>query len=314
MMKIVYAGAPEFSVAPLKSLSEAGFRVIAVVTQPDKPVGRKAVLTPTPLKSYALSQGIPAYDFAKIREHAAELRALGADVMITCAYGQLLTQEVLDAFPAGVYNIHASLLPRWRGASPIQHAILAGDTQTGVTVMKTDIGLDTGDMLLCEKTPVLPDDTAGTLSEKLSSLGGECIVRAMKELEAGAAAFAKQDGARATVCKKIGKEDCLTDFARPAEEVCRLIRAMNPSPLAYAFLKGKLVNFYFAEPCGAQADAAAAPGEVVRADKTGVYVAAGGGCVKITELQLEGGKRMRAADAVNGRKIAAGDIFAKERA
>ena len=311
-MRIVYAGAPEFSVAPLKSLTDAGFCVVAAVTQPDKPVGRKAILTPTPLKSYALSQGIPVYDFAKIREHVSELLALGADVMVTCAYGQLLTQEVLSAFPKGVYNIHASLLPRWRGASPIQHAILAGDEKTGVTVMKTDIGLDTGDMLLCEEMAVSPADTAATLSEKLSLLGGGCIVRALKELEAGTAVFTKQDGARATLCKKIRKEECVVNFSRPAKEVCDLIRAMNPSPLAYAFVNGKLVNFYFAEPC--ECAESAETGRVVRADKTGVYVAAGGGCVKITELQLEGGKRMRAADAVNGRKIAVGDVFAKERA
>lgn len=311
-MRIVYAGAPEFSVAPLKSLTDAGFCAVAAVTQPDKPVGRKAILTPTPLKSYALSQGIPVYDFAKIREHVSELRSFGADVMVTCAYGQLLTQEVLSAFPKGVYNIHASLLPRWRGASPIQHAILAGDEKTGVTVMKTDIGLDTGDMLLCEEMAVSPADTAATLSEKLSLLGGGCIVRALKELEAGTAVFTKQDGARATLCKKIRKEECVVDFSRPAKEVCDLIRAMNPSPLAYAFVNGKLVNFYFAEPC--ECAESAETGRVVRADKTGVYVAAGGGCVKITELQLEGGKRMRAADAVNGRKIAVGDVFAKERA
>ena len=311
-MKIVYAGAPEFSVAPLKSLTDAGFCVVAVVTQPDKPVGRKAVLTPTPLKSYALSQGIPVYDFAKIREHVPELGSLGADVMVTCAYGQLLTQEVLSAFPKGVYNIHASLLPRWRGASPIQHAILAGDEKTGVTVMKTDIGLDTGDMLLCEEAPVLPCDTAATLSEKLSLLGGGCIVRALKELESGTAAFTKQDGTRATLCKKIKKEECAVDFSRTSAEICNLIHAMNPAPLAFSYLRGAPVNLFFAQPAEAERAEGARAGEVVRADKTGIYVRAGEGIVRILELQAAGGKRMRAADFVNGRKVAVGDVFSKE--
>ena len=309
MMKIVYAGAPEFSVAPLQSLMDAGFCAVAVVTQPDKPFGRKAVLTPTPLKKYAESAGIPVYDFPKIRDHAAELRAIGADVMVTCAYGQLLTQEVLDAFPQGVYNIHASLLPRWRGASPIQHAILAGDERTGVTVMKTALGLDTGDMLVSREVPISSQDTAGTLSEKLSAVGASCICEALQLLEKGQAVFVKQDEERATFCRKIKKEDCLVDFTRPAKEICNLIRAMDPAPLAYAFLGGKLANFCFAEPCEEKGDA----GTVIRADKTGIYVAAGSGCVKITQMQLEGGKRMRAADFVNGRKIAVGDRFTGEK-
>ncbi len=308
-MKIVYAGAPEFSVAPLKKLLEEGFCVAAVVTQPDKPVGRKAVMTPTPLSAFARGAGIPVYAFPKIREHVSELRSLGADLMVTCAYGQILTQEVLDAFPMGVYNIHASLLPRWRGASPVQHAVLSGDPVTGVTVMKTDAGLDTGDMLLRREIPVLPEDTAGSLSEKLSALGGECIAEALRALQEGRASFEKQDGSLSTLCKKIRKEDCAVDFSESAATVCRLIRAMAPAPLAYAYLNGKLVNFYFAEP----AEGCGRAGEVVRADKTGIYVAAADGAVRVTELQAEGGKKMRAADFVNGRKAAVGDVFAKER-
>lgn len=311
-MKIVYAGAPAFSVPPLRALREAGFAVAAVVTQPDKPAGRKAVLTPTPLKEYAQSAGIPVYDFAKIREHAAELRGTGADCMITCAYGQILTEEVLRAFPSGVYNIHASLLPRWRGASPIQHSLLAGDAVTGITVMKTDIGLDTGDILLQKSLPIAESDTCGTLSEKLSALGGECIAEALALLAAGRAELKKQGEEGATLCKKIVKENCAVDFSRPAKELGRLIRAMNPAPLAFAYVNGKLVNFYFAEPAEYGGDGVC--GQVVRADKTGIYVKAGEGALKIAELQAEGGKKMRAADFVNGRKIAVGDVFAKERA
>ena len=316
-MKLVYAGAPAFSVPPLAALLGAGREVAAVLTQPPRPVGRKAVLTPTPLAAFAEERGIPVLAFARVREHVAELRAAGADCMVTCAYGQILTDEVLAAFPAGVYNIHASLLPRWRGASPVQHAILAGDAETGITVMRTERGLDTGDILLARALQVSAQDTAGTLAEKLSALGGACICEALSRLERGEASFTVQDGSRATLCKKIEKADCLVDFSRPAEEVCRLVRAMSPAPLAYAYLRGAPVNFYFAEPCEGAASsvngaADAAPGTVLRADKAGIVVAAGRGCVRILELQAAGGKRMRAADFANGRKAAAGDVFTKE--
>ena len=306
-MNIVYAGAPAFSVPPLQALLDAGFAVAAVVTQPDKPVGRKGVLTPTPLKAFAAERGIPVFCFARIRDEAETLRALGADCMVTCAYGQLLTQEVLDLFAGGVYNIHASLLPRWRGASPIQHAILAGDAQTGITVMRTDIGLDTGDILFARALPVEPADTAGTLSEKLSRLGGEAILEALTALSRGEAHFTPQGAQGATLCKKIEKSSCLVSFAEDAGAVCRLIRAMNPAPLAYAYLRGTLFNFYFAEPVPCEEDVPC--GTVVRADKTGIYVRAGQGAVRIAEAQAAGGKRMSAADLVNGRKIAVGDMF-----
>ena len=306
-MKIIYAGAPAFSVPPLQAVLDAGFEVAAVLTQPDKPVGRKAVLTPTPLKAFAAERGIPALDFAKVREHVAELSAVGADCMVTCAYGQILTAEVLNVFPRGVYNIHASLLPRWRGASPIQHAILAGDAQTGVTVMRTDVGLDTGDMLLVREIPIAPDDTAATLSDKLSALGGECIVEALRK-----AVFAPQPNEGVTLCKKIKKEECVVDFSKTSAEICNLIRAMNPSPLAFSYLRGAPVNLFFAQPAEAENAEGARAGEVVRADKTGIYVRAGEGIVRILELQAAGGKRMHAADFVNGRKIAVGDVFSKE--
>lgn len=311
-MKIIYAGAPAFSVPPLQAVLDAGFEVAAVLTQPDKPVGRKAVLTPTPLKAFAAERGIPALDFAKVREHVSELSAVGADCMVTCAYGQILTAEVLNVFPRGVYNIHASLLPRWRGASPIQHAILAGDTKTGVTVMRTDVGLDTGDMLLVREIPIAPDDTAATLSGKLSALGGECIVEALRKIEDGTAVFAPQPNEGVTLCKKIKKEECAVDFSKPSAEICNLIRAMNPAPLAFSYLRGAPVNLFFAQPAEAERAEGARAGEVVRTDKTGIYVRAGEGIVRILELQSAGGKRMRAADFVNGRKVAVGDVFSKE--
>ncbi len=306
-MKIIYAGAPAFSVVPLSALLDAGFEVAAVVTQPDKPTGRKAILTPTPLKSFALSRNIPVLDFAKIRDHIQEQKDTGADAMVTCAYGQILTQQVLDCFASGVYNIHTSLLPRWRGASPVQHAILSGDKETGVTVMRTDIGLDTGDILIREKTEITPVDTAATLSERLSQIGAKLIVEALRTVETGKAVFCKQPQEGVTLCKKIRKEECLVDFSKSAEELSCLIRAMSPEPLAFSHLHGKLVNFYFAEEM--EGDAEGAPGQVIRADKSGIYVLTGSGILKILELQQEGGKKLKAADFVNGRKISVGDVF-----
>lgn len=306
-MKIIYAGAPAFSVVPLAALLDAGFEVAAVVTQPDKPTGRKAILTPTPLKSFALSRNIPVLDFAKIREHIGEISGVGADAMVTCAYGQILTQQVLDCFASGVYNIHTSLLPRWRGASPVQHAILSGDKETGVTVMRTDIGLDTGDILLREKTEITPLDTAASLSERLSQMGAKLIVEALRAVETGKAVFCKQPQEGVTLCKKIRKEECLVDFSKSAQDLSCLIRAMSPEPLAFSHLHGKLVNFYFAEALEGNAEGVF--GQVIRADKTGIYVLTGSGILKILELQLEGGKKLKAADFVNGRKISVGDVF-----
>ena len=305
-MKIVYAGTPQYAVAPLKALVENGFEVIAVVTQEDRPVGRRARLTPPPVKQYAQERGIPVYQFHKIREHVEELRAIGGDIMFTCAYGQILSRAVLESFALGVWNAHASLLPEFRGASPVQSAILAGKTQTGVTIMKTEEKLDAGDILLVKRCDILPGETAGELAEKLSALSAEAVCEAAKMIEAGDKNILLQDESAATYCKKIAKEDARADFSRPAAKVCALINAMSPSPAAYATLAGAQVNFYraFEEP---EEDGTC--GQVVRADKRGIVIKCGGGCVRITEAQFAGGKRLSAADIVNGRKISAGDIF-----
>ena len=305
-MKIVYAGTPQYAVAPLKALVETGFGVVAVVPQEDRPVGRRARLTPPPVKQYAQERGIPVYQFHKIREHVEELRAIGGDIMFTCAYGQILSRAVLESFALGVWNAHASLLPEFRGASPVQSAILAGKTQTGVTIMKTEEKLDAGDILLVKRCDILPGETAGELAEKLSALSAEAMCEAAKMIEAGDDNILLQDDSAATYCKKIAKEDARADFSQPAAKVCALINAMSPSPAAYANLAGAQVNFYraFEEP---EEDGTC--GQVVRADKRGIVIKCGGGCVRITEAQFAGGKRLSAADIVNGRKISAGDIF-----
>lgn len=303
-MKIVYAGSPEYAVAPLRALLEAGCEVVAVLTQPDKPAGRKRVLTPTPVKQSALAAGLPVLDFARVREHVEELKAFGADVMITCAYGQLLSQEILNAFPLGVYNLHASLLPNYRGASPVQSAILAGEKFTGVTVMKTELALDCGGILLVKRCAV-GGKTCGELSKELSALSAEAAVEAVGILKSGEPQLLLQDEAQATYCKKIFKEDAAVDFSRPAVNVANLINAMSPSPSAFAELNGGAVNLLKAEPCEGSGEC----GLVLSADKRGIVVGCGENAVLISLLQFAGGKVLSAADAVNGRKIKAGDKF-----
>lgn len=303
-MKIVYAGSPAYAVAPLKALIEAEHEVVAVLTQPDKPTGRKRVLTPTPVKEFALSHGITVCDFLKVKEHADELKKFGADVMLTCAYGQLLTDEILRAFPLGVYNLHASLLPLYRGASPIQSAILAGEEYTGVTVMKTELALDCGGILLVKRCKV-GGRTCGELSEELSRLSASAAVEAVRILAEGEPQLMLQDEAKATYCKKISKADAVADFTQSAAEVANLINAMSPSPAAFAVLNGSPVNLLKAAVCEGSGEC----GTALSAEKNGIVVACGRGAVLISMLQFAGGKVLSAADAVNGRKIKAGDRF-----
>lgn len=302
-MKIVFAGSPEYAVPSLIALHEK-FGVAAVITQPDKPVGRKNILTPTPVKQAAEKLNIPVCDFVKIRNSVDELKSLNADIMITCAYGQLLTQEVLDCFPSGVWNLHASLLPKFRGAAPIQSAILAGETHTGVTVMRTELSLDTGDILLVKRCEI-GDMNCGELSQVLSRLSAAAVIEAVPLIMAGKPQLLLQDDAKATVCKKIKKADCKIDFNNSSEDICRLIRAMNPEPLAYCQQNGNILNILSAKPYDANGKA----GEVISADKKGIIVACGKGAINIAELQIAGGKVMKSCDYVNGRKIKAGDFL-----
>lgn len=304
-MKIVFAGSPLFAVPVLEKLVESGKDVIAVITQPDRPCGRKKILTPTPVKECALKLGLPVYDFAKIRNEVQTVAALGGDIMITCAYGQILTEEILGCFKGGVWNIHASLLPKFRGASPIHSAILAGETHTGVTVMKTELSLDTGDMLLVKRCEI-GDMTCGELTQKLSALGAEAAVEAAELLEKGDTQLLMQDEARATFCKKISKADGKINFENSSAYILRQIKAFSPEPAAYCNFNGAILNVLNARLCEASEGNV---GEVIAADKRGIAVKCGECAILITELQPSGGKRMRAADFVNGRKIKAGDIL-----
>ncbi|MBO5525379.1 MAG: methionyl-tRNA formyltransferase [Clostridia bacterium] len=302
-MKIVFAGTPEFALAPLQAIVKAGYNVVCVVTQTDKPQGRKGVLTPPPVKAWAETQGIPVFQPTKIRDEVATLRSFGGDVMITCAYGQILTQDVLDSFPMGVYNIHASLLPKYRGASPIQQAVLDGERETGVTVMKTELGIDSGDVLL-QKSLEVGNDTAGELAARLSVLGGESILEALPLLESGRFTLRAQEG-EPTHVKKIKREDARVDFSKSGEEIVRLVRGMNPSPVAFCYAGEQVLNLFNAETVAY--DGEEENGTVLTdSPKQGLTVKCLGGAVKLTEVQLAGGKRMKASDFLNGRKVVKG--------
>ena len=305
-MKIVYAGTPEFALAPLEAILNAGHEVVAVITQQDKPTGRKGIITPPPVKVFALGHGIPVFQPEKIRNEVQTLQNLQAEAMVTCAFGQILTQEVLNCFEKGVWNIHASLLPKYRGASPIQWSVINGDTHTGITIMQTQTGLDTGDILLVKRTEIYDGETSGELSARLSVLGAEAIVEGLSLIEKGDTQLLMQDEAQASTVKKISKEQAKIDWSQSGKSIVRLIHGMNPSPVAFSLLEGLPVNVYRAsfteyagdEPCGT----------VLPVRKKLVVKCADGGVV-LDELQLSGGKKIRGTDALNGRKIQQGQRF-----
>lgn len=310
-MKIVFAGTPLFAVEPLKQIVDSGRELAGVITQADKPQGRKGILTPSPVKIFALERGIPVLQPEKIRNETEAVKALGGDIMVTCAYGQLLTQDVLGLFPRGVWNIHASLLPKYRGASPIQSAILNGERETGVTVMKTELGLDSGDILLSERLEIGETETFGELSERLSRLGAEAILKALALFEGGGFRLLKQDEEKVSVVRKIDKESARIDFSRPAKKIVDLVRAMNPEPVAYTEANGCKINVFRAEIAefhGGRVETTA--GEVLTdSPKEGFVVRCGDGAVKLTEVQAAGGRRMKGNDFLNGRKVQKGQVL-----
>lgn len=305
-MKIVYAGTPDFAVAPLQAIIDAGHEVVAVITQRDKPVGRKNIVTPPPVKQFALAHGIPVFQPEKIRNEVETVCAFKADVMITCAFGQILSQEVLNAFPKGVWNIHASLLPKYRGASPIQWSIINGDSHTGITLMKTEVGLDTGDILLVKRTEIYPDETAGELSDRLSRLGAEAVVEGLCFIEKGDLQLLLQDDAKASVVKKITKEQAKINWSQQGREIINFIHGMNPSPIAYALVGEQSVNVYRASFIEYAGDEVC--GTVLDIPKKLAVKCANGGVV-LEEIQFSGGKRIKGTDALNGRKIQRGQLL-----
>lgn len=299
-MRIVFAGTPEFATQHLQALLDAGREIVAVYTQPDRPAGRGQKLMPSPVKQLALQHGIAVYQPQTLRDPAAqaELAALTPDLMVVVAYGLILPQVVLDTPRLGCINSHASLLPRWRGAAPIQRAIEAGDASSGVTVMQMEAGLDTGPMLLKVTTTITAEDTGGSLHDRLAQLGSAAVVEAVGKLAAGELRGEVQDDSLATYAHKLNKDEARLDWSRPAVELERLVRAFNPWPICHSTLNGEPLKVLAAQ----LGEGKGAPGTVLAADKSGLTVACGEGALRLTRLQLPGGKPLSFADLYNSRR------------
>lgn len=307
-MKIVYMGTPDFSVGPLKALIEAGHEISLVVCQPDRPKGRSKEPAPCPVKECALEYGLKVFQPERIKraEAVEELKKYPADVFVVAAFGQILSKEILDMPRFGCLNIHASLLPQYRGAAPIQYAVINGDEKSGVTIMQMDEGIDTGDILLQREVAIDADETGGSLFDKLSVLGSELITEALSALETGSLSPVKQDGSKATHVGMLTKEDGRINWFRSAQEIERLIRGTDPWPGAYTSLHSKVLKIWKAEVADAEEDKGA-QGMVVGVDKDSFLVACGKGVLKIKELQIEGRKRMSCADFLRGVRIETGE-------
>lgn len=299
-MRIVFAGTPEFAAHHLQALLDARHQVIAVYTQPDRPAGRGQKLMPSPVKQLAQHHGIAVHQPPTLRDPAAqaELAALAPDLMVVVAYGLILPQVVLDIPRLGCINSHASLLPRWRGAAPIQRAVEAGDAESGVTVMRMEAGLDTGPMLLKARTPIGPEDTGGTLHDRLAGLGAAAVVQALEGLATGTLAGEVQDDALATYAHKLNKDEATLDWQRPAAELERRIRAFTPWPVCHTRLDEETVKVLGAR----SGQGTGVPGTILSASRDGLVVACGEGALCLTRLQLPGGKPLDFADLYNSRR------------
>lgn len=309
-MRILFWGTPEFATPPLRALIGEGHEVVGVVTQPDRPQGRsRSVLVPSPVKEVALEEGIPVFqpDRPRGEEFLAQLRALEPDLSVVVAYGHILRQEVIDLPRLGTLNIHASLLPRWRGAAPIQAAILAGDAETGVCVMRMVLKLDAGPVLLAIPTPIDERETGGELTERLSLLGAEAIVEAVTRLEIGEITETPQDEGKVTFAEKIERAHARLDFRKDAASVVRAIHGYDPKPGAWGIVREGEVRLFGAR---ALPDRHGDPGEVLSVGEMGMIIACGSGAVAVEAVHPAGKRRVAALDWFQGRGVAAGDRWA----
>ena len=325
-MRIVFMGTPDFSVPALKALVEAGHQVIAVVTQPDKPRGRGKEVQMTPVKIQAMEYGIPVYQPAKVREASfvEVLQGLEADVYVVIAFGQLLPKAVLELPKYGCINIHASLLPKYRGAAPIQWCVIDGERETGITTMMMDVGLDTGDMLEKAVIPIEEKETGGSLHDKLSLAGGDLILSTLKKLEEGTLVRTPQTDEGTCYARMLTKSLGDIDWNQSAVSIERLIRGLNPWPSAYTLWNGKTIKIWsadvttgreaaaFLSESGVPSETGITPGTVVCSDKHSLVVCTGDGLLSVRELQMEGKKRMDTPAFLRGYPIPEGDVFVKK--
>ena len=310
-MRILFMGTPDFALFSLRALVESGEQIVGAVTQPDKPRGRGYVMTPPPVKVYASEQGIPVFQPARLRDGSFDgtLRELDPELIVVAAYGKILPASILNYPKYGCINVHGSLLPEYRGAAPMQRAIIDGRSVSGVTIMQMDEGLDTGDMLLCRKVEICDDDNFESVHDKLGACGAAALLDALALLKEGRLVPQRQDESLATYAPKIEKEDCVINFGRTARDIHNQIRGLSPFPLAFTHLPGgKMLKITSAEVADDATCASAKPGEVVMLDE-GIVVACGRGCVRLTGVLPEGRGRMSAADFIRGRRVAVGDIL-----
>ena len=322
-MRLIFAGTPEFARVALEHLQQGGHQLALVLTQPDRPAGRGMKLQASSVKQYALEHGMPVLQPRSLRldgkypEDAqaakAAIEAAQADAMVVAAYGLILPQWVLDTMAApgkyGCYNIHASLLPRWRGAAPVHRAIEAGDSETAVTIMQMDAGLDTGDMLMAHTVPIEASDTTGSLQDRLAQLGGRLMLLALQKAEAQALKPVPQSAQGVTYAQKIEKNEAGIDWRQGAAQIAQKVRAFNPFPGASATLNGETLKIWMAVPAALAPPAQAPPGTVLMVDSQGLAVAAKDSVVVITELQRPGGKRLPVAEFLRGSTVQLGMVF-----
>jgi methionyl-tRNA formyltransferase len=306
-LRVVFMGTPEFAAPSLQRLSDLGERLVAVVTQPDRPKGRGQRLTPPPVKLLAEKLGIPVFQPVKVRsqEFIKIMVELNPDLILVTAFGQILPKALLEIPRFGCINIHASLLPRYRGAAPINWSIINGETETGITIMQMDEGLDTGDILLKKSIPIGPEEDAQSLHDRLSTLGADAMADALDMLATGRLAREKQDDSLSNYAPMLKKEDGLIDWNREPGTICNLVRGLTPWPGAFTMLGDKTLKIYRCRVAGGEGE----PGTILQADRSGLVIACKGGGVLMEELQLEGKKRLSAKDFLAGYNIKPGTIL-----
>ncbi len=306
-MRLIFLGTPDFAVPSLKKIAQSKHEIIAVVTQPDRPRNR-GVLTPSPVKQAALELGLNVLQYEKIsREGLQDIKNLNPDIMVTCAFGQILSRDLLAVPKYGVINEHASLLPKYRGSSPIQWCVINGEKETGVTIMQTAYEVDSGDILFADKTAIAEDETAGELFDRLSLLASDSIIKALDLIESASATFIPQDHSQATFCKLLSKADGKIDWSKSASEIKNFVRGMNPWPCAFTSLDGKIYKIHKVSVC--ECDCSGSCGEIVKCDKNNLIVACGNGFVNIDIIQAPNAKKMCVKDYLLGHKIEQNKVF-----